>query len=292
MRRFNRAMPFALASASGLAAMALIQVYLTGMAQPAAPLERMVVLARPVSEARPIKPDDLRLVEVPHRPPGAFADPHELVGRLPLVAIPIGQPVLSSHLGTAGSVPGLWTQVTAGKRAITISLDELFGAGGGLKPGVSVDVIGVTHNGGAFASRTVAQNVPVLAVAEDAREGRTDAHQQVVKSVTLLVAPGQAEAITLAGEEGRLRLSLRAANDHHIVRLAGAQRAPRHKPPAAPARQAPPPARHVPPPPSYIPPPPSYIPPRALARPAPPPRPPVPQGIEVIQGTHSEVVHP
>lgn len=286
MRRLNRAVPLTLAVASGLATMGLIQLYISSN-QPAEALalQPMVVTSQPVDDSEPLKESDLKIVQVSERPNGAFAAPSEVVGRLPLVAVPQGQPLLSSHLAAKGEQPGLWHRIDAGKRAVTVGVNEVAGVGGFLKPGLNVDVIGVTREDGDYHSRTVAQHVPILAIAQEDKDTKGESKAKIVKSATLLVSPQQAESISLASEEGSIRLVLRAPDDHKIVKLGG-----EHRVTKKPARAAAPaPAPIVFQPAALAPAAPAAAPRPAAPRPA---KPASLNGIEVINGTNTEVVNP
>jgi pilus assembly protein CpaB len=247
--------------------------------------EPMVVAAADVAEAQPLGPESLAVVQVAHRPDGAFATADALAGRLTLVPIPKGQPVLSSHLAATGAKPALWHRIPPGKRAVTIAIDEVVGVGGFLKPGLRVDIVGVAQSDAAWVTRTIAQNVPILALAQEDKAPKADAGARVVPSATLLVTPQQAEAVSLATEQGKIRLVLRAPEDNTILKLppvkAGAAKPP--VPPAAPAAAPVAPA---------APPAPPVEAPRATAPVPPPPPAPAAPGIEVIRGSQTEVVTP
>jgi pilus assembly protein CpaB len=287
---FKRSLPFTLAVASGLVTSGMLYNILGHQPKAeASMMEPMVVLAGPVDDTRPLEAKDLNVVQVASRPAGAFANVDEAVGRLPLVPIPGGQPLLTSHLAQRGAAPGLWHQVPKGFRAVTVAVNEVVGVGGFVKPGLNVDIISVyQEQGGGWTSLTIVQDVPVLAIAQDDKKDKEDKSAKIATSATLLVSPPQAEAISLASEKGRIRLVLRAPGDH-VIRMVVAP--PAHKaeaPKPAPVQKAPPPP---PPPPPQV----TYFAPRQAAPAPQPPAPkshPAPAGIEVIRGAKSEVVNP
>jgi pilus assembly protein CpaB len=218
MARLPRQAPAALALAAGLATSVLAYSVLSARPAPAAPTREPMVVARAaIDETRPLAAADLEVVSVGRRPPGAFARPDEVVGRLPLVAVPAGQPLLSSHLATPGAQPDLWRRVPSGKRALALKLDEVTGVGGFIKPGMRVDLIGVAREADRWSSDLVAQNVPVLAVAQDDQQLRDETKAKLASSATLLVTPAQAEAISLAAERGAVRLVLRGPRDNGLA---------------------------------------------------------------------------
>ncbi|MDB5098774.1 MAG: hypothetical protein JWM80_3195 [Cyanobacteria bacterium RYN_339] len=281
---FKRSLPFTLAIASGLVTSGMLYNLLAHQPKAvASTLEPMVVLAGPVDDTRPLEAKDLTVIEVTARPAGSFATPAEAVGRMPLVPIPGGQPLLTSHLAQRGAAPGLWHQVPKGQRAVTVAVNEVVGVGGFVKPGLNVDIISVYQDNSTWTSVTIVQDVAVLAIAQDDKKEKEDRSAKIATSATLLVTPTQAEAISLASEKGRIRLVLRAPGDHQLRTVLAP---PKHEAPK------PEPIRQAAPPPPQI----TYFAPRQAAAPppaAPKPRPvPAPAGIEIIRGANSEVVHP
>jgi hypothetical protein len=71
-------------------------------------------------------------------------------------------------------------------------------------------------------AKIVLQNVEVLAVAQQIENTNSD-KPQIVRVVTLLVSPADAERLTLASHEGALRLAMRNFADQTIVATAGTQ---------------------------------------------------------------------
>lgn len=264
----KRTLPVALALSSGLVTCGLLYAFLGNQPKAtAAPMasEPMVVAARALDEASHLEAGDLKVVTVPHRPAGAFGSAEELVGRLPVVGIPAGQPLLSSHLAEPGTETGLWFRIEPGKRAITVAVNEVVGVGGFITPGRTVDIISVKEENDRWASHTLVQNVQVLATAQEDKEEKGKAEAKVVTSATLMVTPAEAEKISLASEQGRIRLVLRAPNDHTVTKPAA----------PAPTRTAARPARAV----------------ARAAAPAPAPAY-ADAGVQVIRGRVMEIVHP
>ena len=275
MRSLNRALPVALAVASGLVTTGLLYTYMAGAGgkPTTVSLEPMVVAALPVDDSRALTSQDLKVVQVLQRPTGAFTSVEQLKGRLPLVTVPAGQPLLSSHLAPEGAKPGLIYKIPPGMRAATVKVNEIAGVGGFVQPGTHVDVIGVSRQSDEAKAKTLAQDVQVLAVAQDAKDQKESGKAKLATSATLLVTPEQAEQISLMTGQGSITLVLRAPGDHKIRKIAPpkpvvkpAATAVRSRPAAQPARPA------------------------AAAKPA--PAAPLLPGIEVIRGNDTEVVRP
>ncbi|HEY6300945.1 MAG TPA: Flp pilus assembly protein CpaB, partial [Candidatus Binatus sp.] len=68
-------------------------------------------------------------------------------------------------------------------------------------------------------SKVILQNVEVLAVAQEVEQKKDE--PEIVKVVTLLVTPQEAERLALASHSGTLRLAMRNYNDNKIVLTSG-----------------------------------------------------------------------
>ena len=65
----------------------------------------------------------------------------EIEGRVVMVPIPQGNPILFSMLAPEGTSAGLSGILPDGKRALTVKVDEVAGVGGFIHPGDHVDVL-------------------------------------------------------------------------------------------------------------------------------------------------------
>jgi pilus assembly protein CpaB len=157
-------------------------------------------------------------------PPGAFTDQQTVLNGNAFVKSSFveNEPIVASKLfmgeKTAGVMPFL---IPAGMRAMSVQVDEVSDIAGFVLPHTRVDVLVAVSGGGnekPFA-KLVLQNVEVLAVAQEV-EGKKD-QPQLVKTVTLLVSPEDAERLALASHEGSLRLAMRSYNDDKIVLTSG-----------------------------------------------------------------------
>ena len=73
----------------------------------------VVVATRPLPAGQPIPADALKVQQSTVAPPGAFADPLPLVGRVPAADIPAQAPVVASALSA-----GLAEQIEPGERCL------------------------------------------------------------------------------------------------------------------------------------------------------------------------------
>jgi pilus assembly protein CpaB len=157
-------------------------------------------------------------------PPGAFTDPGAVMNTFVKDSFVTNEPVVADKLyvgtRTAGVMPLL---IPAGMRAMSVPVDEVSDIAGFVLPRTHVDVLAALSGNGANAkpfSRIVLQNVEVLAVAQEIEHSKDQ--PQVVKVVTLLVTPEQAERLALASREGTLHLVMRSYSDQQIVTTKGA----------------------------------------------------------------------
>jgi pilus assembly protein CpaB len=189
-------------------------------------------------------------------PKGAILKPENAIGRGVVSDISQGEPILESRLASVGSGGGLAAIIRKGMRACAIKVDEVVGVAGFVTPGMRVDVLvsgeppGTASNG--TQVRTVLQNIEVLSAGTDIQKD-SEGKAQPVRVVNLLVAPEQAEVLSLASGGGgnRIQLVLRNPLDTEVAQVAGtgmaqmfnAGAAPPQKLPAAPVmKQAPKPA--------------------------------------------------
>jgi pilus assembly protein CpaB len=185
----------------------------------------IVVAARDIPIGTKLQPDALKLVRWSRDdvPQGAFTDPQALAGSFAKSEFLANEPVVASELytgeKTAGVMPLL---IPPGMRAMSVPVDEVADIAGFVAPHTHVDVlVAVSASGPADTSfsRIVLQNIEVVAVAQEIEHVKDE--PQVVKVVTLLVTPTDAEKLTLASREGTLRLAMRNYGDSKIITTSG-----------------------------------------------------------------------
>lgn len=196
-----------------------------GPAQQRIAMVKVVTAKAALPPGHALTADDLALapIAVPTAPAGASVDVASLVGRVIVVPMLAGQPILDSHLAPPGSLDGLQALVPDGMRAISLDATDSNGMLALLTPGSHVDVVTTTNGSNSnepTVSRIIAQNVRVLAVGQRLAgapphegEGQTAA----ARTVTLLVSPHDATALDLAQTMARLRLVLRGNSDRREV---------------------------------------------------------------------------
>jgi pilus assembly protein CpaB len=157
-------------------------------------------------------------------PPGAFSDPAPLMNQFTKTGFVQNEPIVGDRLfggdKNAGVLPLL---IPNGMRAISVPVDEVSDIAGFVLPHTRVDLlvsVASQQNGNQPFSKIVLQNVEVLAIAQEVGSGNGD-KPEVVRVVTLLVTPEQAERVNLASHEGALRMAMRNYEDNKIVPTEG-----------------------------------------------------------------------
>jgi pilus assembly protein CpaB len=107
--------------------------------------EPVLLGARPIPEGTTITVDDIEVGYVAPAAKGsrALTDSVQAIGSVSLVAIPKGEQILASSIGSLPAPPPetFAKEVPVGFRAVAIAVDETVGVGGFVQPGDRVDVI-------------------------------------------------------------------------------------------------------------------------------------------------------
>src|SRR5438105_5257459 len=186
---------------------------------------KLVVAVSDIDLGSRLTPAMLKAVEWPANsmPKGAFANPVDLDSRVLRASVLSGEPVLESKLAPVGSKGGLSAVVAAGKRAMTVRVNDVVGVAGFALPGNYVDILANVTQGAnkeLSVSKIVLEHILVLAVAQEA--SRDETKPRVVNAVTLEVDPEQAERLDLARNVGALSLVLRNQVDPKLAATSGA----------------------------------------------------------------------
>jgi len=156
-------------------------------------------------------------------PVGAVFDPQPLMKGYVRRALVTNEPVTAEALFNGDKSAGVMPLVIPpGMRAMSVQVDEVSDIAGFVLPHARVDVLAAlsgSDNGQKPISKIVLENVEVLAVAQEMEKEKDQ--PELVKVVTLLVKPDEAELLALAGREGVLRLAMRNYNDQKLVQTAG-----------------------------------------------------------------------
>jgi pilus assembly protein CpaB len=171
---------------------------------------KVVIVEQPIMAGKAITAEQVKAVAWPASdvPQGSFNRATSVTGRVAREAMFPGEPVLPRKLAPKGAKGGLSSVIPAGKRAITVKVNEVVAVAGFALPGSYVDILvnGKDTNKQNF-TRTVLSRVKVLAV-DQVTTGDPN-KPKVVNAVTLELTPHETEKLDLARNVGKLSLVLR-----------------------------------------------------------------------------------
>lgn len=214
------------------------------------PTIQVVVASKALPLGTRLQTSDLRLVTWPAAQPveGMFTRIEDCVNRAVITDMVENEPLLEGKLAPKDGGAGLSATIPDGMRAVSVSVNDVIGVAGFVVPGTVVDVLvtGSTNSGSGNVTRTILENVRVLAAGQKVEQDR-EGKPQTVPVITLLVSPEDANALTMASTQGRIQLALRNTLDSKKVNpppvlqasLFGGDAVP---PPPAVAKNAHPPA--------------------------------------------------
>lgn len=161
--------------------------------------------------------------------PGAITSLDRIAGMMTIAAISKGEQITLSKLSYTRPTGSLAEVTPPGKRAITISVDNVSALAGMIKAGDYVDVIALlpvptpSAEGKTTSQMAVLplfQNVLVLAVGQEtsvmAKEEpryKKEEKKEVSPLITLALTPQEANLIAFVQEQGKIRLVLRSPGD-------------------------------------------------------------------------------
>lgn len=131
--------------------------------------KRVVIASEDIAEMETIDDSKLEYVDQPvdFIQPDAISEPDLAVGQVAAVPIKKGEQILQTKLLLPGPDTGLSMEVSPGKRAITLPVDDMRGVSRLLRPGDRIDIVAALDYGKGVDAhrevRTILQDVVVLA---------------------------------------------------------------------------------------------------------------------------------
>ena len=255
MRTTNVVILF-IAIVMGVIAAFLARTWLQSQQNSSAAAATIVVATVPLGFGATISED--KISEIPWAAKteleGAFATKQQILkdgSRVALTPIERGEPILRAKITAPGQRGSLSALLDAGKRAVTVRVDDVRGVAGFVLPGDRVDVVLIRTEAvasGQSYSELILQNAKVLAV--DQLAGQPDKATVLAKAVTIEVTAEEAQKVLLATDIGRLSLILRQPTEAHSAasrRITERDLSNMPAPPPAPPR-----ALTLPPPPPKV----------------------------------------
>lgn len=181
---------------------------------------QVTAAARDMAAGTLLKRADLKLVSIAEKDVSrtAVLDPAAAVGKVLLFPMNASEAITSTKLSSATGAEGLAATIESGKRAVSVPVSDMTGAGGLIQPRSHVDVL-FTRTGSMkeAVTTTILQDVIVLSMGkltETPASGNplpTNVNRSATtnQAATLLVTPEQAQKLELARNQGRISLALR-----------------------------------------------------------------------------------
>jgi pilus assembly protein CpaB len=158
-------------------------------------------------------------------PPGHFSSEETLAGRVLINPVKKGEAILECRLAppdvTTGGVTAI---VKPGKRALAVKGDKVIGISGFIRPSNRVDVLVTMKNPRTKKemTKTVLENVLVLATGTEIQQNPEGGKPHAVDVYTLELTPTEGEKLTLASTMGKLQFALRNVTDGENILTRGA----------------------------------------------------------------------
>jgi pilus assembly protein CpaB len=182
------------------------------------PTIQVVVSSKPLPLGTRVQAGDLRLVTWPAAQPvqGMFTRVEDCVNRAVITSMVENEPLLEGKLAPKDGGAGLSATIPDGMRAVSVSVNDVIGVAGFVVPGTMVDVLVTGGTNFGNITRTILENVRVMAAGQKVEQDR-EGKPQTVPVITLLVSPQDANALTMASTQGRIQLALRNTLDSKKV---------------------------------------------------------------------------
>lgn len=254
IQHIQKRLPLVIALACGIWAILLLNSYLKRreteiwekikqnqqQAQPAKPPSQMAIIlvaGKNIPPQVPITPADLLIKEIPveYIQPGAVSSLDEVMGQISSSPIAAGEQILKTKLLPPGKIGKSLSEITpAGKRAVSVSADNMASIANFIRPGDHVDVLALITMPEATSQVTseksssprlisLFQDVEVLAVGSEfvapsdisqaARKEQTKTISAGSQTVTLALSPQEAALLSFVQEHGKIKLALRSSED-------------------------------------------------------------------------------
>ena len=182
--------------------------------------QQVVVAITPLPLGTRLDSSNIRTISWPgdNPVPGMLTSVESAQGRALITPVSENEMILESKLAPKEAGAGLPATIPEGMRAISVAVNEVISVAGFVTPGTSVDVLvtgqipGATQSGAQYVTRTILENVRVLAAGQKIEQDK-DGKPQSVPVVTLLVTPKDAATLAMASTEGKIQLALRNTID-------------------------------------------------------------------------------
>lgn len=180
----------------------------------------VLVARRHIDIRQEITASDVEVLRLPAEAvhPLALKDLADIEGQYAATEIQAGEQVLRPDITEKPAGGDLAQLIPSGSRAFAIPISDAMAAGGLIKPGDHIDVIGVfeERDGGRDAAVWVVQNAEVLVISrallggdQEAEAERPRSPTTITATVTVAISPIEAQRIAVAEQFGSVRIVVR-----------------------------------------------------------------------------------
>ena len=186
--------------------------------------EHIVVAASALPLGTRVDASNLKLIPWPSGQPvaGTFNSIDQAANRALITPVAANEMILDSKLAPKEAGAGLPAVIPQGMRAMSVAVNDVVGVAGFVTPGTKVDVlvtgklVGQNHTEDDTITRTILENISVLAAGQKIEQDR-EGKPQTVPVITLLVSPEDAARLAMASTQGKIQLALRNTVDSKRV---------------------------------------------------------------------------
>lgn len=210
-------------SVGGLAALGA-KNYITGQMKAIEEREKnkttvkLVVAKKNLEKGTPLSPETVAIRAIPAEWAHSGAITPEQYGRAEgsVLAYPAssGEPLIWAQL-EGQRAPTFSSRLVAGRRAVTVPVDEISSLSGMVEPNDRIDIVVSVNKNNRNYTFTLLQGVTVLATGSKVSQDEKDAEgrPRTFTTITLDTDPEDAKRVIAAREIGRVTALLRAPND-------------------------------------------------------------------------------
>lgn len=232
MRKGRTLVLFGIALSLGIGAAMLANNWLLKRTVPTAhaiATTPVVVASKKIPFGQKIEGAHVKAIAMPVEsvPKGVFNEPAEVEGLVAKQALLPGEILFQERVAEHLDGSTLASIVSPNMRAVTVRVNDVIGVGGFLLPGNHVDVLSARKINKRVTTKTLLQNIKVLAVDQKASPDKNE--PAIVRAVTLETSPKQSEILVKAREEGSLQLTLRNPLDDRVIAPKKEKKKPRKR---------------------------------------------------------------
>lgn len=153
----------------------------------------------------------LELVPANIAQPDAMRTLPDAVGKRIMMPVNAGDQITKKRMNANGAANSFVQSIPKDKRAVTISVDDISGVAGFIRPSTFVDVVSIQgqSNSAPTTGRLVLQKVLVLAVGSTDIATNNGKKNEAARNVTLALDPREAVELRVAQQDGKISFLLR-----------------------------------------------------------------------------------